>query len=385
LRRDTPALALNVIRVAAANLLQHKTRLITAIAGIAVALFLLVLQFESLHAVRTRVSALYDFFTFDIALLPDTYQILISPGGIDRVRLSQAATLPEVQSSYGLSVGISAWAQPHQDNGNAVLVIGLDEAPRFIRDPEIRRGVAELTNGNSVLFDRLSQPDLKPFDIGHSGRLGSAEVEVKGLFNLGLFFYAAGAVIVPHDMVTRIVGRDPNLLTAGLLQLRPGADVAKVQKELRAILPDDVQVLTHDELIAQEQAYFIDTKPIGIMLAVGMLIACLVAVTIMIQVLATEIGNRLNEYAVLKAMGFGPVFIYAIGMTQSAILGIGGVLPALAISAIAFAIIEARTRLAAGLDLGLSALAFVVALGTALVAAVLVLWRIQRVDPAELY
>ena len=153
------------------------------------------------------------------------------------------------------------------------------------------------------------------------------------------------------------------------MQLAPGADVAKVKPELEDALPDDVQVLTRDELVAQEQAYFVETKPIGIMMDIGMLIACLVAVTIMIQVLATDIGNRMNEYAVLKAMGFGPFFVYGIGVTQAAILGVGGLLPAVAISAAALGFIQTRTNLGAGLDLRLSGLALRVALGAGVVVA----------------
>ena len=70
----------NVVLVGAANLFQHKVRLFAALSGVAVAMFLLVLQYKSLTRSATRVSALYNFFNFDIALVPDTFQILISPG-----------------------------------------------------------------------------------------------------------------------------------------------------------------------------------------------------------------------------------------------------------------------------------------------------------------
>lgn len=377
--------ALEVAAVGAANLLQHKARLLAALSGIGVALFLLMLQYESLTAVRERVSALYNDFNFDIALVPDSYQILVSPGTVSRVRLSQARAVPEVARSFGISVGVGSWAPSHQEHGNSVLMIGLDNGDRFIADPDIRRGFAHLNDGRSVLFDRLSQKDVRPSQVGDTAAVADAEVVIRGRFDLGLFFYAAAAIVMPADMFSRLQGRDPNRITVGLLQLAPGADPVAVQARLKQILPRDVQVLTRDELIAQEQAYFVETKPIGVMLDIGMLIACLVAVTIMIQVLATEIGNRMNEYAVLKAMGFGPFFIYGIGVTQSAILGVAGLLPALAVSAGVFAMIQARTQLRSGLDLHLSALALAVALGTGLLAAAAVLWRIERVDPAELY
>jgi len=377
--------AANVALVGGANLFQHKARLIAAVSGIAVALFLLLLQYESLAAVRERVAALYSFFNFDIALVPDSYQIVVSPGTLSRVRLSQAKTLPEVRRTFGVNITIAAWLRQHKDGGQSALVIGIDNDRDFIRDPEIRAGMDLLSNGASVLFDRLSQADIDPSHVGGIGSLGGTELEIKGLFNLGLFFYAAGGIIVPTDLFTRLTGRDPHLVTLGLLQIAPGADVEKVKRELNAALPHDVQILTREELIAQEQAYFVETKPIGIMMDIGMLIACLVAVTIMIQVLATEIGNRMNEYAVLKAMGFSPSFVYGIGVTQSAILAVAGLLPALAAAGAVFAFIHARTHLHAGIDLSLLVLALGVALGTGLLAAAVVLWRIQRADPAELY
>jgi putative ABC transport system permease protein len=121
------------------------------------------------------------------------------------------------------------------------------------------------------------------------------------------------------------------------------------------------------------------------MMDIGMLIACLVAVTIMIQVLSTEIGNRMNEYAVLKAMGFGPLFIYAIGLTQAAILGIAGLIPALVVAALVLHFIQSATHLGAQLGPQLAGMALLVALGTGLVAASAVMWRVGRADPAELY
>src|SRR4051812_9407647 len=78
------------VLVAAANLAQHKLRLAAAALGIGVALVLLVIQIAFLDAARAKVSLLFDFFDFDIAVVPATYQFLYSPGAFDRIRLTQA-------------------------------------------------------------------------------------------------------------------------------------------------------------------------------------------------------------------------------------------------------------------------------------------------------
>jgi putative ABC transport system permease protein len=376
---------LPVLRVSGTNLLQHKLRLLVGLSGIAIALFLLILQIDSLDATRAKVTSLFSFFHFDLAIVPASYEILISPGTFERVRLSQARTVPQITGTEGVNIGVSSWSLPDRRTGDSILLIGLDNRPDFIRNPAVRRGLPLLADGRSILFDAYSQPDMGPVTVGQLGTLGDQRVEIAGLYRLGLFFYEPGSAIVSSSEFSRLTGRDRRDLTIGLLQTAPGADPRRVKRELEAKLPGDVRILTHDELIRQEQAYFVDTKPTGIMVDIGMVIACLVAVAIMVQVLSTEVGNRIKEYAVLKAMGFSPVFVYAIGIIQSMMLALFGVVPALLIAGAVLGYINYATHLPTGVGLGLVVLAMLVALATGVVAALSTLWRVGRADPAELF
>src|SRR5205814_6946821 len=90
------------ISVAAANLFQHRLRLLAALAGIAVALFLLVLQISVLDAAKAKVTMLYDDFNFDLAAVPDTYQFLLNFETVDRVVLNQARATGDVAQAFGL-------------------------------------------------------------------------------------------------------------------------------------------------------------------------------------------------------------------------------------------------------------------------------------------
>ena len=151
-----------------------------------------------------------------------------------------------------------------------------------------------------------------------------------GNFKLGLFFYGEGSGIVRNSDLTRLAGRTPRSITMGLLKLQPGASVADVRARLRGTLPSDTLVLTRSELFAQERAYFLSTKPVGIMLYISMLIAYLVGTVILVQVLSTDISNRMGEYAVLKAMGFSVGhFVYGVGAAEAVLLALGGLVPAL--------------------------------------------------------
>ncbi len=373
------------VLVGAANLLQHKVRLAVACSGIAVALFLLMMQAAFLNGAQLKVTQFYRLFDFDLAILPDSYQILWSFDRFNRVRLSQARSVPGVVDTFGINFTVSGWTELPSKRLSSILLFGLDDPAGFVSDRGIRDGMTHLVDSRSILVDAQSQPDIGAIAVGNKAKLNDHEVDIVGLFDLGLFFYAEGSVIVKNTNYALFTGVDPRTVSIGLVRIAKGSDPGAVRAQVAAALPDNVLVLTRDQLMAQETSYFLTTKPIGIMLNIGMLIACLVTIVIVVQVLSTEVGNRLKEYAVLKAMGFSPAFIYGIGIVQAAILGVVGLIPAILAASVVLEIVQYETHMRAALSSSEVGLALAAALGLSLGAAALVLLRIERADPAELY
>jgi putative ABC transport system permease protein len=155
--------------------------------------------------------------------------------------------------------------------------------------------------------------------------------------------------------------------------------------DLKRALPSGTLVLTKAQLEEQERAYFLSTKPIGIMIDISMLIACLVGGAIILQVLATDIANRIGEYAVLKAMGARPSLIYGIGMGQAALIGLAGLAPALVLGWLVLAFLQERTHLQTTLGLTTLLTMFATTLALAVGAGALVVRRVQKADPASLF
>jgi putative ABC transport system permease protein len=379
------ALLMRCFGMAGANLLQHRLRLYAALAGVSVALFLLVLQIAVLDAAKSKVTQLYDDFNFDLAAVPDTYQFLLNFETIDRVVLDQARATGDVSQSFGLNVDIVHWMQWPSKKLAYLFLIGLDDPGKFVRDPAIRRGMKSLLSSHALLMDSYSEPDIGPTAQGTKGKIGDELVTVAGRFKLGLFFYGEGSAIVRNTDFPRFANRDPSKVSIALFRLRPGVDPLKAKKDLEAIVPEHTLVFTRGELLQQERDYFLSVRPIGIMIYISMLIACLVGTVIIVQVLSTEIANRTREYAVLKAMGSGPAFVYGVGIAQSILVGIGGLLPALLVGAVVLWLIEIRTHLDSALDLLLVGKMLVITLAASTCAAAAVLGRVQRADPAALY
>src|SRR5262249_16601517 len=155
-----------------------------------------------------------------------------------------------------------------------------------------------------ILMDNDAQAEIGPLATGTTGQIRGETLVVGGHFNLGLFFYAPSSGIVRNTDFPRLSGRDPRGVSIGLLPVPPPLRPEDAKVRLIDRLPDNLLVLTRQELLEQERAYFLSTKPIGLLIYISMLIACVVSTVIMVQVLSTEISTRMKEYAVLKAMGF---------------------------------------------------------------------------------
>lgn len=377
--------AISCVIVAASNLLQHRLRLLAAIAGIAVALFLLVLQISVLDAAKTKVTMLYSDFNFDLAAVPDTYQFLLNFETIDRVVLNQARATGDIDRSFGLNVDVVHWMQWPSKKIAYLFLIGLDDPGTFVRDPVIRQGMKSLVSSHDLLMDSWSEPDIGPLGTGATAKIGEEQESIAGHFKLGLFFYGEGSAIVRNTDFPRLADRDSSKVSIGLFQLRPGVSAQKAKQDLEAVVPEHTLIFTRSELLQQERDYFLTVRPVGIMIYISMLIACLVGTVIMVQVLSTEVGNRTKEYAVLKAMGASPWFVHGIGAAQAILLGLGGLLPALVLGGAVLWYIEFRTHLETAIGLTLFGKMLAIACIAALCAATTVVLRVQRADPAALY
>jgi len=373
------------VLVAAANLSQHRLRLVSALAGVAVALFLLALQISILDAAKAKVTQLYDDLNFEVAAVPDTYQFLLNFETIDRVVLDQGRATGDISRAFGLNVDVVHWMQWPSKKLAYLFLIGLDDPDGFVRDPVIRNGVKLLSSSHDLLMDSWSQPDIGPLANGTRAKIGEEFETIAGHFKLGLFFYGEGSAIVRNTDFPRLTDRDSSKVSIALFQLRPGVSPQKAKHDLEAIVPEHTLVFTRDELLQQERDYFLSVRPVGIMIYISMLSACLVGTVIIVQVLSTEVANRLKEYAVLKAMGSSPAFVYGIGVTQSVLVGLGGLLPALMIGAIVLWYIEYRTHLEAALGFILLGKMLAITFAASICAAAAVLGRVQRADPAALY
>jgi putative ABC transport system permease protein len=370
--------------VAAANLLQLRMRFVIAVAGTAMPILLLLLQLALVQAVRTEVTRLYSDFDFDLVLVPVSYEYMNSSGVFDSVRLAQARAIEGVADTFSLNVSGGAWTG-NDLRRSPILVAGIDDKSKFIADPQIRDGIAGLRTGNEVLVDRYSGTSLGPLVPGTTARLDDRPVIIAGQFSLGMFFYASGAAIIRNVNLPQLTGDSSGGVSFGLIAVSPGFDPEIVRRKLVQALPPDVRVLSRRELFDDEQRFFLSTKPFGIMVEVGMIVAFLAGAVILWQVLSAEIMRRLGEFATLAAMGYGASFILGVGFCETFLLGFVAFLPAAVLGGVILEGLELTTHLPVWPDFGLWLELLGIVLLMCALCGISVAQRIARAQPASLF
>jgi putative ABC transport system permease protein len=171
----------------------------------------------------------------------------------------------------------------------------------------------------------------------------------------------------------------------GLVTLEPGVDPIAVRDAIRAVLPDDVLVLTREEWIEREKSYWMETTPIGAVFSFGVVVGLAVGAIIVYQILFADVSDHLPEYATLKAMGYSNRYVSGVVIQQAVILAALGFVPGAIISSWLYHVIGDATHLPMALDGGRGALVLALTIAMCAVSGTLALRKVRKLDPADVF
>jgi putative ABC transport system permease protein len=324
---------------------------------------------------------------FDLLLVAPDYVHLSKAGTIPRARLTQAASLPEVEGTSSLDVGFNLWRgddENHQRRG--ILVMALDPTERVIDLPELQAQQTLLEKPGTVLSDRLSRAEFGPMGKGVSAEVGRTKVRVGGQFTLGTGFSADGAIVTSDETFRRLFpNRKPGVVSLGLIRLKPGTDPDAVAEKLGKILPRDVHVYTRAEIEAHERHHWMIKTSVGIIFGFGVLVALFVGTAIVYQVLSSDIASHLGEYATLKAMGYTRRYLSWLVLEQALILGVAGFVPGLILAVALYQLTRYVTHVPVEMTLERGIGVLVLSVTMCGLSGLASSAKVQSADPADLF
>ncbi len=384
--------ALLPFRLAWRQLRAERARLLSAIAGVMFACVLVFMQLGFRSALFDSATALPQAMRGELFLIHPLTTALFRPESFPRVRAYQTLAIPEVAVAVPIYMTQSIWRNPVNGSHRAIQLIGFDTEAGAVSFPGLAALIPALKRPDTIAFDWKSRPEFGPVPalLAAKGpivvQIGNREVEIVGTVALGASFGADGNAVMSETNFRRIA-KDRRVSNIDLvaLRLREGADPIAVQRALTALLPADVRVVTHDELVAWERNYWETATPIGFIFAFGSAMGLIVGMVIVYQILFADVASHIAEYATLKAMGFGAAYLRLVVMGAAAILAGLGFVPGVLASAGLYNVVAKATLLPLRMEADRGVLVLALIFGMCAVAGLLAMRKLRDADPADMF
>ena len=374
------------------QLWHQKLRLLVALAGIAFAVILILMQLGFRASLFESAVRYHERLVYDVALFSVDSQFIVRPASFSSRRLYQARAVPGVESVSPVYIFPSVWKNPFSADRRSIFTIGVDPDDRVLDAPGVEENLALLYHPDVVLFDTKSRPEHGPvgeaFERGQRvvTEVNDREVEVVGLFEMGTSFGLDASILTSDTNFLRLFPeRERTQIDLGLIRLEEGADPEVVRDRIAALLPDDVEVLTKADFIAREKAYWNSATPIGYIFAFGAIMGFVVGAIIVYQILYADVSDHLAEYATLKAIGYSGTFISWLVVQQAVILAVLGFAPGVAAAWWLYDKAGAATNLPLYLTEERAVLVLGLTLAMCAVAGLVALRKVRSADPADVF
>lgn len=365
--------------IALRNLLQDKLRLILSVAGVALAVMLILILSGILSGVNAQVGSY-------LANTPGA--VVVAQGGVvdffGTNSVLPANTLTATQQMSGVSKALPLAVQTiiFEVHGRkqAAVVVGYD--------PAQGGGPWHLAKGqpvgtaDQVVVDAVLAGEHN-IGLGDKLTLEGKEFTVVGLSD-GTSMWAASLMFVSKDALAALLGR-PGMNS--FLLVTPAAGVSpQALRDQLANLPalQADNILLKSEMIANDTELLANvyTAPLTIMVVIAFLVGALVVGLI----IYTATMERQREYGVLKAIGAHNGLLYRVIIAQALIAALAGSLIGVALAYLVGQLIAlASPQLLVAIGPVAVGGALLAGLVMALLGSILPARSVARLAPAEVF
>ena len=376
------------IRLAWRQLKADRARLATAIAGVMFACVLVFMQLGFKGALFDSATNMLAAMRADLFLMHPMTQASFRPERLPRIRAWQALADPDVAQAVPIYLEQATLRNPATGTRRSAQVIGFDASAGAVAFTGLPPLIEALQRPDTLAFDARSRPEFGP--VGrlfrdHGLQLGRRDFELVGLVEIGPSFGADGNVVMSETNFRRVFARPPGMADLVALRLTPGADATAVQARLRALLPADVVVLTHAELVRGERAYWENGTPIGFIFLFGSIMGLVVGMVIVYQILFADIAGHLSEYATLKAMGYSNAYLSRVVLGAAVILAVIGFIPGLGLAVFLYDFVAKATFLPLHMPPDRALSVFLMIFAMCFTAGLLAMRKLRDANPADMF
>lgn len=378
-------------RLAWRQLVYDRPKLLAATLGVLFACVLVFMQLGFRDSLYTSAAAAPLKMQGQLFLLHKQTEALWRPVSFGRSTLMRALALPEVRRVVPLYMSLGQFKNMDTHVQRTLMIYGYDPNAELIQIDQFESFRAALQRQDTAIFDVTSRPEFGPIqELIASGRditeINGRKIKLVGTFTMGTTFAADGNVVMSDLNFHRIFpSRSLDQIDIGFVMLATDADIAATQAALLRLVGPEVQVLTYEQLVRFEQAYWENSAPLGFIFGFGTLMGLIVGMVIVYQILFTDIGNNIPQYATLVAMGYSHAYLRHIVFASSIFLAVIGFIPGVVLSTILYGVAERSIFIpfAMGVDRVASVFFFILTMCVA--AGLLAIRKLKSADPADMF
>jgi putative ABC transport system permease protein len=375
------------------QLTQNKTQLLVALSGVAFADVLMLIQLGFQGALQSSGVVLHTNLNGDIFIMSSRAVNISEMSTFPRRKLYQAMDITGVKSVEAIYVSAIVWRNPQTREQKRLLIVGFNPDKPPLNFPEVNSQLDVIKRPDTILFDRqtkgtygqvISQVEAGKFPTTEVSR---RTISIGGLFSIGSTFGADGHLMTSQDNFLRLFPRQSQTgVNIGSIELEPGYDPKQVVEQLRAYLSkEDIKVLTKEEYIAAELAYWNRQTPIGVIFNLGVTMGFIVGIIIVYQVLSTDVNSHLREYATFKAIGYSNTYLLGIVFEEALILAILGFVPSLVMSMGLYQLVRTATNLPLAMTVARAVQVLILTLIMCMLSGAIATRKVQAADPADMF
>lgn len=247
---------------------------------------------------------------------------------VSETRALSDEDLGRVRSTPGVE-----WAEPFfnarvqcdlpSGNSRYINLVGIDRTTMVGQPPEMTQGrLEDLRIADAVIVEETARRKLEDVAIGDVLKLNDRRALVVGYCRAKPGFDSPAVVYTTYANCLRFVPLGRNAMTYILVKVRPGADIAEVQRRIGEL--PDVAAFTHAEMNARTIDFIIRETGIGINFGITVLLGLIVGLAVSGAIFYQFTTENSRNYAVLKAMGARRGALIGMVLLQAVWVGLIG-------------------------------------------------------------
>lgn len=371
-------------RVALKMLMGDRAKYFAVIAGITFSVFLVVQMVSVFLGILRRTTA-------DIRTIGAPVWVT-DPGikYIDDVQPLPNAALSRIRSISGVD-----WAVPlyignlraRLPNGSfqTVRLFGLDSASLVGRPSRVLSGkIDDVYQANAVLVNDRGLRKLSMPKVGDTFEMNDRQARIAGTVSVETSLFDLPILFTTFERALEFTPPERKQITFVLLKPKEGVGMAEFKEEIRQ--KTGLLALTKDELSWMTVRYYLTQTGIGMNFGIITLLGFIVGAAVTGQTFHTFGLENLKQFAALKAMGVNSWTLVRMVVLQSAVVGIQGYGIGVGVASILLKVLlENLPNYAAYTPPHVLIGSFVMTVVICGIAAVVVLNRVLRIDPADVF